>query len=529
MCRYITKLPYKVLCFIFVIMVFSCFSLNAAAETDNQNYAIKSMNDYQYTIYEEKNTIEIVRYTGDSKSISIPETIENMNVTSIGTAAFANLSALTSVSMPDTILTIEKAAFSSCSSLTQISLSKNLQTIGDSAFSDCTALKSLHIPDSTTMIGNYAFANCKGIESLDFSSSIAKIGNYAFLGCSSLSDITLSNSNTEFGAYALEGTAWLNAQKDIWVTLNEVILIQYNGKDANLVIPQNVQSVAAAAFAENEQIISVDFSKSSVNFIGERAFENDSNLESVILNEKTTVIKSRAFHNCSSLTNISLPGTLTELESEAFSGCIKLTSIEIPGSIQALNAGLFSECVALADVKLNEGLKYIYSNSFKGCESLGMIDIPSTVEEIFSLSFTDCTSLTRVIFEKSNVLISDNAFQCENLQEIVFMGNSSVISDKVFSVKSATVYCDTSDVDSEPMKFAKSKGYETVSINELPPYTYKGSFEKEETTEGFYSSYVWIAIIMIVIDVAVVILFSVYIMFFSRKKSKKPVNKMTKV
>lgn len=528
MYKYITKIPYKSFWLFLCIILFSCFSVSVMAEDDTNT--IKSMSDYQYIVNEEDNTIEIVRYTGESQNISIPETIENLEVTSIGTGAFTNLSKLSTVSIPDTVQFIGNSAFSECSSLTQVSFPKNLKLIGDSAFSGCLALKSVNLPDTVTTIGNYAFANCKSIESITFSQNLVSVGDYAFLGCVLLNDIQLSNPNAELGAYALEGTAWLSTQNnDVWVTLNDIILIKYNGTDTELVIPKNIQTIAAAAFADNESITSVDFSKSSVGFIGDRAFENCSNLKKVIFNEKVSVIKERVFHNCSALKDITLPSTLTELGGEAFEGCSSLTHIEIPKGVQVLDTGLFKDCTALTSVKLNEGLKYIYSLAFENCTSLGIIEFPKTLQEIYSIAFSDCISLTRIVFEESQSNIYPSAFSCENIQEIVFKGGTPQIDENAFSAKTAIVYCDTSNKNSTPMTFAKSAGFEVVSLGELPAYSNQGVFEEKETEEGFYSSYIWITIIMIVVDIAIVLLFGIYIMFFSRKKSKKSANKMTKV
>lgn len=527
MCKYITKIPYKSFWIFLCVAVFSCFSVPVMADDDINT--IKSMSDYQYIVNAEDNTIEIVRYTGESQNISIPETIENSEVTSIGTGAFTHLSNLSAVSIPDTVEVIGASAFSECSSLTQVSFSENLKSIGDSAFSGCPALKSVNLPDTVTTIGNYAFANCKSIESITFSPNLTSVGDYAFLGCTLLNNIQLSNPNTELGSYALEGTAWLSSQNNIWVTLGDIILVKYSGTDAELVIPKNIKTIAAAAFAENKTITTVDFSKSSVAFIGDRAFENCSNLEKVIFNENISVIKERVFHNCSALKDITLPSTLTELGEETFDGCSSLTYLEIPKGVPALNIGLFRDCIALKSVKLNEGLEYIYSYAFENCTSLGIIEIPQTLQEISSMAFLDCISLTRAVFEESNLEVCSNAFSCENIQEIVFKGNISQIHEGAFSTKRAIVYCDTSDKNSVPMIFAQDSGFDAVSLEKLPTYSNQGVFEKKETEKGFYSSYIWITIIMIVIDIAVVVLFGIYIIFFSRKKSKKSANKITKV
>lgn len=108
------------------------------------------------------NTAVIViryRYKGTAADVTIPSRYKGKPVTAINNAAFTN-SAVTSVTIPDSITSIPDAAFVNCSQLTNISIPNSVTYIGFSAFSSCTSLKSITLPSSLRTIGNSAFAGC---------------------------------------------------------------------------------------------------------------------------------------------------------------------------------------------------------------------------------------------------------------------------------------------------------------------------------------------------------------------------------
>ena len=103
-------------------------------------------------------------------------------ITKIGNA-FSGCTNLTSVTIPDSVTTIEWGAFSGCTSLTSVTIPDSVTTIGDSAFRDCTSLTSVTIPDSVTTIGDYAFWGCSSLTSVTIPDSVTTIGEDAFSHC----------------------------------------------------------------------------------------------------------------------------------------------------------------------------------------------------------------------------------------------------------------------------------------------------------------------------------------------------------
>lgn len=86
------------------------------------------------------------------------------------------------------------------SSGTRITLKEGTLGIGGSAFYNCTGLSSIDIPNSVITVGQEAFRNCGNLTRLVFPPSVTYIGDYAFERCVRLSSIELTTSITHPGA-----------------------------------------------------------------------------------------------------------------------------------------------------------------------------------------------------------------------------------------------------------------------------------------------------------------------------------------
>lgn len=117
--------------------------------------------------------------------------------TKIGTDAFNGCSGLTSIAIPNSVITIGNYAFYNCMRLTSITIPDSVTSIGDYAFYYCSSLTSITIPNNVTSIANYSFRGCSGITSVTIPDSVTSIGNNAFRDCSGLTSITIPDSVTE--------------------------------------------------------------------------------------------------------------------------------------------------------------------------------------------------------------------------------------------------------------------------------------------------------------------------------------------
>ena len=126
----------------------------------------------------------------------------------IGEGAFFNCQSLTSITLPNSLTTIERWAFMNCNSLPSITLPDSLTTIGGWAFHLCSSLRSITLPDSVTTIGDGTFRGCTSLRSITLPDSLTTIGDQAFAFCRSLESITLPDSLTTISEDAFVGCSW---------------------------------------------------------------------------------------------------------------------------------------------------------------------------------------------------------------------------------------------------------------------------------------------------------------------------------
>ena len=104
----------------------------------------------------------------DVATIEIPDTYNGKAVTQIVDNAFSGLGNLSSVTIPEGIVSIGENAFFNCSALNNIQLPATLRSIQSGAFRNCISLTEIVIPNATNYIGEYAFYECNMLKSVTF-------------------------------------------------------------------------------------------------------------------------------------------------------------------------------------------------------------------------------------------------------------------------------------------------------------------------------------------------------------------------
>lgn len=104
-------------------------------------------------------------------------------VTSIGVGAFSANQKITSVYIPDTILTIQDGAFNSVRTLTSLVFHSDsaLNTIRSSAFNNC-GLVEVNLPSKLISVGQNSFAACYALTNVFIPKSTNLISSGAFSG-----------------------------------------------------------------------------------------------------------------------------------------------------------------------------------------------------------------------------------------------------------------------------------------------------------------------------------------------------------
>jgi hypothetical protein len=240
--------------------------------------------------------VTITGYNGPGGAVTIPSVINGLPVTSIRYFAFANCTALTSVTIPGSITNMGNDAFDSCSGLTSVTIADGVTSIGEQAFWDCYNLTSVTIPGSVTNIGNNAFTFCSGLTNVTMGNGVLSIGGGAFMDDSALTgSLTIPGSVTNIGDEAFDDCFFLT----------------------NVTMGNGVLSIGELAFYSCASLTSLTIPGSVTN-IGEEAFDACSGLTSVTVGSSVTSIGDFAFANCTSLTSVYFMGNAPSTDSTLF-------------------------------------------------------------------------------------------------------------------------------------------------------------------------------------------------------------------
>ena len=249
--------------------------------------------------------------------------------------------------------------------------------------------------------------------------------------------------------------------------IEDGVLIEYTGKDKDVVIPDSVTSIGENAFYWCGSLTSIII-PDSMTSIGDSAFYECKSLTSITIPDSVTSIGRYAFYGCTSLTSITIPDSVTSIGYEAFCGCKSLTSITIPDGVTSIGHCAFYGCKSLTSITIPNSVISIGYNAFCGCKSLTSIiitdlkawleidfgnywsdsrynfflrnnkitklTIPDDVTSIGNGAFSDCKSLTSITIPDSVTSIGEEAFcVCESLTSITIPNSVTSIGEFAFS------------------------------------------------------------------------------------------------
>ncbi len=100
-------------------------------------------------------------YNGEATDVVVPQTVGDITITSISKNAFIE-SAITSITLPDSVTEISKFAFESCLSLKEVTLSASMLYL-NKIFQHCNALIKVVIPPSVVLIEDKTFEDCPNV------------------------------------------------------------------------------------------------------------------------------------------------------------------------------------------------------------------------------------------------------------------------------------------------------------------------------------------------------------------------------
>ena len=289
----------------------------------------------QWTPDPQTDTITITGYTGSGPTLNIPAQINGKTVAAVADHAFAYNTALTGITLPDTVTAIGARAFFSMYQLADVSLSSGLKTISDEAFANCTALQGVTLPEGLETINAGAFEN-SGLLSLTLPASLRTIDSAALNGCTDLAEISV-----------VSGNSFYESRDDVLFDTANGTLVKYPAaKEGSSYAVENTWSIGAWAFDGARNLTEVTLSADILS-LGEGAFAGCEKLEAMPeLNSMITVIPDRCFYGCKELAEAVIPETVERIGTLAFAGTA-LTELTVPESVVQIGADAFGKDVIL--------------------------------------------------------------------------------------------------------------------------------------------------------------------------------------
>ena len=122
---------------------------------ENESSLIMEITEYEYAENELRGGIKITKYNGTDTEVVIPNSIDGLEVTSIGDYAFQANENIVSVTIPNTVLDIEIEAFAQCKNLRNVIFEDNskLERIFTGAFQEA-GITEFTVPENCKRVGD---------------------------------------------------------------------------------------------------------------------------------------------------------------------------------------------------------------------------------------------------------------------------------------------------------------------------------------------------------------------------------------
>lgn len=172
--------------------------------------------------------VKVTKYSGGEDTMNIPAQLGGKNVLAVGMDIIINKDAVKRIVIPETVTVIEGSAFANCTALQSVSMGANVTALGDNAFNGCTNLSSINFPSKLRTLGTNAFYGTD-LYSVVIPGNVETIGTAAFSHCVNLRNAEIKNGTVNIGANAFSHCTYLNT----------------------LEIPNSVRSIGANVVAES--------------------------------------------------------------------------------------------------------------------------------------------------------------------------------------------------------------------------------------------------------------------------------------
>ncbi len=167
-------------------------------------------------------------------------------------------------------------------------------------------------------------------------------------------------------------------------------------------IPDTVESIGQSAFTRTAFYKNEANWEDDVLYIGKFVIAAKTTLEGeYVVKSGTTLIADGTFRNCKNLTKVILLKGMVFIGLLAFRDCTALTDVILPSSLKNIGAYAFAGCTALETIDIPNGVETLGNYSFNG-SGLTEIKIPASVKTIGNYAFCTCENLAEIKVVEEN-------------------------------------------------------------------------------------------------------------------------------
>ena len=293
------------------------------------------------------------------------------NLEYMGGRAFGSCEKITQIEIPKSLDNCGNSGYASyhgpfgaCSGLKKIIFEEGTKEISNNLFRGCTGLEEISIPASVIKIERYTFADCTNLKNVYFSNGVKNVENNAFTNCTSLTKVNIPDTVDSIGNSAFSGCTNL-IEVHLPDKLKETASDTFSGckKLTTINFPSTLTTIGNSAFSGCESLPEAIL-PSGVEKIESNAFKNCKALKKAAVPDTVSSIGSSAFYGCEALTDITLGSKLKKIESQTFYGCTVLPSIVLPYNVTTIGDSAFVNCTKLTQITVPRNTTSIASNAF---------------------------------------------------------------------------------------------------------------------------------------------------------------------
>ena len=236
-------------------------------------------------------------------------------------------------------------------------------------FNNCSKLKKIVIPSSVKSINKVKYKTDRAdacdmhVDTIEIAPKDFDANSLYALGSSLGKNITIES--------LMKLLPDQITYKDHMYITKDHGLLKYDGKDANVEIPEEITWIAPEAFYRNETLKNVKL-PSKITTIEENTFYGCSELEAVIIPDQVTMIGKSAFDECTVLKSVTFGKSLKVIKDHAFAS-VNIRNFTIPSGIQKIETGAFAGINQIGTVTFEGSTKYVAADAFMNSTGIKLV------------------------------------------------------------------------------------------------------------------------------------------------------------